>query len=284
MTMRYENPFPGMNPYLEDPLIWPGFHNRLIANLADNLGTRVPDNYRVDIEERTEVVTSDGSNPEPTLRRPDVRVTDTSGISERRDLLPASAVTTAAVAEPPENAVAVQLGMPDELRVTYLYVQRMPDWKVVTVVEVLSPANKIAGEGRRNYLHKREEVLASGVSLVEIDLLRGGQPMPLQTPTATPPLPSHHYRILVCRGWERPNAVLYPFRVQQAIPRFTLPLSPEDDEPEVDLGPIVNAMHHRARYAQVTQYAAPPPGPAFDAGAQEWVAERLASWRPAPQR
>lgn len=284
MTMRYENPFPGMNPYLEDPLIWPDFHNRLIANLADNLGARVPDTYRVGIQERTEVVTIAGAPAEPLFIVPDARVTDTSEMLGGLEPAPAYAGTAAAVVAPPAHGVAVKVAPPDETRVTYLYVQRMRDWKVVAIVEVLSPTNKIPGEGRVNYLHKRDAILASGVSLVEIDLLRGGQPMPLQTPTATPPLPSHHYRILVCRGWERPNAVLYPFRVQQAIPRFTLPLSPEDDEPEVDLGPIVNAMHHRARYAQVTQYAAPPPGPAFDAGAQEWVAERLASWRPAPQR
>ena len=233
MAMNYDNPFPGMNPYLEDPLIWPGFHNRLIANMADDVGTRVPDNYRVDIQERTEVVT----------------------IGE-------------------ENGVAVKVAAPDEARVTYLYVQRMPDWKVVTVVEVLSPTNKIPGDGRVSYQHKREEIFASGVSLVEIDLLRGGRPMPLQTVA-----PPSHYRILISRGWERPDAILFPFSVQQTIPKFTLPLSPEDDEPESDLGPIINAMHRTARYGQVTRYADPPPGPMFTADYQEWIFGRLEGFR-----
>ena len=233
MAMNYDNPFPGMNPYLEDPLIWPGFHNRLIANMADDVGTRVPDNYRVDIQERTEVVT----------------------IGE-------------------ENGVAVKVAAPDEARVTYLYVQRMPDWKVVTVVEVLSPTNKIPGDGKVSYLHKREEIFASGVSLVEIDLLRGGRPMPLQTVA-----PPSHYRILISRGWERPDAILFPFSVQQTIPKFTLPLSPADDEPEIDLGPIINAMHRTARYGQVTRYADPPPGPMFTGDYQEWIFGRLEGFR-----
>ena len=273
MATLYENPFPGMNPYLEDSLIWPGFHNRLIANMADNLGTRVPDNYRVDIQERTEVVTISDPSSEPTFRIPDARVTDTSGISQF-ELAPAYAGAAATVVAPPENGVAVKVARQEEARVTYLYVQRTPDWKVVTVVEVLSPTNKTPGEGRLNYLHKREEIFASGVSLVEIDLLRGGPPMPLQTVVS----PSH-YRILVSRGWERPDAVLYPFNVRQAIPKFTLPLSPDDDEPEVNLGPIVNALHHAARYAQVARYANLPPGPALATDFQEWVDERLASFR-----
>ena len=274
MTMRYDNPFPGMNPYLEDPLIWPGFHNQLIARMAFELGPQVPANYRVDIQERTEVVTIGGSASEPTFRIPDARVTATSDLPDRLELAPAYTNTATTATAPLENGVAVRVAMLEEARVTYLYVQRMPDWKVVTIVEVLSPTNKIPGEGRTNYLHKRDEVFASGVSLVEIDLLRGGQPMPLQTV-----LPPSHYRILVSRGWERPDAVLYPFNVQQAIPKFTLPLSPDDDEPEVNIGPIVNALHHNARYAQVVRYADRPPGPALATEFQEWVDERVASFR-----
>ena len=273
MAMNYDNPFPGMNPYLEDPLIWPGFHNRLIANMADDVGTRVPDNYRVDIQERTEVATIGDSSSEPTFRIPDARVTDTS-VRPSFELAPPYASPTATALALPENGVAVKVAVPDEARVTYLYVQRMPDWKVVTVVEVLSPTNKIPGDGRVSYLHKREEIFASGVSLVEIDLLRGGRSMPLQTVA-----PPSHYRILISRGWERPDAILFPFSVQQTIPKFTLPLSPEDDEPEIDLGPIINAMHRTARYGQVTRYADPPPGPMLSANFQEWIFGRLEGFR-----
>ena len=218
MTMRYENPFPGMDPYLEHPHIWPGFHNRLITHMADDLADRLPANYRIDIQERTD---------------------------------------------------------PEEARVAWLYVQRMPDWKVVTVVEVLSPTNKIRGEGRDNYLHKRAEFFNSRVSLVEIDLLRRWEPMPLETVA-----PLSHYRILVCRGWQRPNAVLYPFGVQQDIPKFTLPLQPGDDEPEVDLGALVSETHRRGRYGQIAGYANRPPAPAFAAEVQKWVDSRLEAFRP----
>jgi hypothetical protein len=43
--MQYDNPFPGMNPYLERRDIWPDFHDGLIVQLRDILGPLLPDNY-----------------------------------------------------------------------------------------------------------------------------------------------------------------------------------------------------------------------------------------------
>ena len=77
---------------------------------------------------------------------------------------------------------------------------------------------------------------------------------------------------------EHPSALLYPFAVQQAIPRFTLPLLSKDEELEVDLGAIINGMHHTARYGQVARYHEPPPEPAFGAEVVEWVEERVAGF------
>ena len=96
--------------------------------------------------------------------------------------------------------------------------------------------------------------------------------MPLETS-----LPDSDYRILVCRGLEHPSALLYPFTVQQAIPKFTLPLLSEDEEyaPEVDLGAIVDRLHHTARYGLVARYDEPPPEPAFNPAVVEWVGNRV---------
>ena len=48
------------------------------------------------------------------------------------------------------------------------------------VIEVLSPSNKRSGEDREPYLAKRRELLDESAHLVEIDLLRGWKPMPLE--------------------------------------------------------------------------------------------------------
>ncbi|MEH2089809.1 MAG: DUF4058 family protein [Nostoc sp.] len=40
-------PFPGMNPYLEDPELWPGVHGRLIVAIADYLSPQLRLKYFV---------------------------------------------------------------------------------------------------------------------------------------------------------------------------------------------------------------------------------------------
>src|SRR5262249_25122522 len=92
--------------------------------------------------------------------------------------------------------------------------------QVVTVIEVLSPANKRSGEGRRSYMEKRDHVLGSQTNLVELDLLRAGERMPL----LRPPAAGYRYSILVCPARQLPRAMLYPPRVPVAPP--TLPAPP----------------------------------------------------------
>ena len=54
--MRRHSPFPGMDPFLEQPAIWAGVHHRLITTLSDMLTERVWPAYFVQIEERVYVV------------------------------------------------------------------------------------------------------------------------------------------------------------------------------------------------------------------------------------
>ena len=208
-TMRYENPFPGMNPYLEQPRFWPGLHNDLIAQMRTSLGPQLPPQYRMETDERYEL---------------DVAL-PVSG-EESRDIVPDLSATTGRassgeilVKEPAEPAGSVLVKTPAPVRVTYLEVRQAPTDRVVTVVEILSPSNKAWGSGRTDYIRKCEDILTSHVNLAEIDLLRGGEPMPLTTP-----VPHSNYRILVSREWRRPNAYLFPFMIQDAIPKFPLPL------------------------------------------------------------
>ena len=57
---------------------------------------------------------------------------------------------------------------------------------VVTAIEILSPTNKLDSRGRSQYMAKRRKVLASATNLVEIDLLRAGEPMDLALRPASP--------------------------------------------------------------------------------------------------
>jgi hypothetical protein len=46
------NPFPGMNPYLEDPALWGGVHHLLMSALHQQLNQRLPEGYVALVEER----------------------------------------------------------------------------------------------------------------------------------------------------------------------------------------------------------------------------------------
>ncbi len=65
-------------------------------------------------------------------------------------------------------------------------------------------------------------------SLVEIDLLRSGQPLPILGNAKS------YYRTLVSRSESRPSAQLYAFNLQQKIPSFPIPLTSSDEEPSLD--------------------------------------------------
>lgn len=45
-------PFPGMDPWLEHPAIWPDVHNSLITAIRDELAPRVAPRYYVDLQQR----------------------------------------------------------------------------------------------------------------------------------------------------------------------------------------------------------------------------------------
>jgi hypothetical protein len=142
--------------------------------------------------------------------------------------------------------------LPEEVRESYLEVREAATGRVVTIVELLSPKNKRTGEGRIAYDRKRQQVLASAIHFVEIDLLRRGKHFPLgQQQVAT------QYYVLVARGDRRPNADLYPFTLRDAMPSFPLPLEGAEAEPVVALQAIFNGVYDRAGFDLAIDYRQP---------------------------
>jgi len=152
--------------------------------------------------------------------------------------------------------VTVEVPLPDEIRETYLEIRGTTSDQVIAVVEILSPFNKTAGEGRRQYEQKRLSLLGTLTHLVEIDLLRAGHPMPMRGYDG-----ESDYRVLISRARHRPRADLLPFGVRQPIPSFRLPLAARDDEPEIDLTQLLHAVYDRAGYDLRIDYRAEPEPP-----------------------
>jgi Protein of unknown function (DUF4058) len=238
------SPFPGMNPYLENPELWAEVHSRLIVAIADALAPHVRPKYRVAIEKR---VYQTIDHESLLVGIPDVTVGRSTSTPIDRD------ISTVAVASPPIKPINVNLPMPEEVREGYLEVREVGTGEVITVIEVLSPKNKRAGEGRKAYFSKRQQILGSSTHLVEIDLLRGGKPMPILGHEI-----SADYRILVSRSNTRPKAELYPFNLQEPIPSFPLPLGQGDTEPLLDLQILINEVYERAGLDLAIDYNSEP--------------------------
>ncbi|MGL5064448.1 MAG: DUF4058 family protein [Microcoleus sp.] len=240
------NPFPGMNPYLENPELWPQVHHLLISIIFESLVPQLLPRYIVDIEKRIYQLRGEDSVlvgiPDVTVQRSPVQTNPTA--------------SNIAVAAPPAAALRVRVPMPVEFREGYLEVRDTETREVVTVIEVLSPANKRPGKGREMYEAKRDKIFGSRTHLVEIDFLRSYQPMPVLGNDI-----EASYRILVSRGNRRPLADLYVFNLPDPIPAFPLPLRGEDAEPIVDLQALLNAVYDRAAYDFRIDYTAQPVPP-----------------------
>ena len=235
-------PFPGMDPYLEHHTLWPNVHSSLIVALRDDLAPRLRPRYYVAVEERTIL---SGPDDVTFALRPDAAVIEPQPLHE-----------AVAVYEAVTHRRTVLVPLPDEIRETYLEIRSVAEDRVVTVVELLSPTNKRPGESRRRYEEKRLAIVGSRTHLVEIDLLRAGEPLPMD---GCPP--DVAYRILISRAERRPQADLLVFGVREPIPPFALPLLRGDDEPTVELNRLLHDLYDRAGFDLRIDYSQPPDPP-----------------------
>lgn len=246
--------FPGMDPFLEQPELWPQVHNRLIVAIADALTPQIVPQYRVSIEER--IYTS--SVPPIGIGVADVALRSSDPGSSRVG----TALTSLTA------PIKVHVPIPVEIKERFLQVRATQTGEVLCVIEILSPANKREGQGRSVYVAKRHPILGSLTSLVEIDLLKRGQPMPLIEASRG------RYRILVSRGSLRPEADLYAFELKDPIPAFPVPLRQGEAEPSIDLQRLLDEVYARARFDLAIDYSQISLLSLSDAE-RDWVIERL---------
>ncbi len=259
------SPFPRMNPYLEQSIFWSSFHFRLIGAIALAIEPQLSLKYYVEVETRT--YQSDENGEEVLIGIPDAAVFSSQGSSNSAP--PMQAELPVLTQRRPER---VSLPMLLPVRERYLEVREVGTDAVITVIEVLSPKNKRAGEGRIAYEKKRRMVLESATHLVEIDLLRGGKAMPIVGTRSQPT-----YRVLVSRSEQRPAADLYSITLQEPLPTIPIPLKSEDTDLLLDLQAVFNRVYEEARYSMRIDYHQPVPPQALSFRDQQWVADLLLS-------
>ena len=158
--------------------------------------------------------------------------------------------TAAAVLDAPTEGY---LPAVDIERLAFLEIRDRRDRQLVTVIELLSPANKRPGGDRDQYLAKRQEILGSTAHLVEIDLLRGGQRPPVEE------LPGCDYCVLVSRSELRPRVGLWPLRLHDRLPVIPIPLRAPDPDAQLDIQAVLDDIYDKAHYATYVYDGSPVP-------------------------
>jgi hypothetical protein len=242
------SPFPGMDPYLEDPFLWTGVHARLITYLADHLNQLMPKKYVADINERVYL-----EEPDRNIF-PDVAIREK--LERRKPKSLGSKRTNRAAAVPP---VVVTMD-PEEIREVFIEIMlARGQRRVVTAIEVLSPTNKAAGsEGRRAYREKQREVVSSPMNLLEIDLLRAGEHSVLAPRYRLLRKGHFDYVILLSRDANREICQAWPVTLRKPLPAIFVPLGENDEDVVLDLQPILATVYESGAYEREIEYRDPP--------------------------
>jgi hypothetical protein len=255
-----------MDPYLERPGLWPDVHLGLISEIQASLNRLVRPKYHVRVEER--VYISDEDDPGRVAIVPDLRVEARRGHEAR---------TNGAAPEPLLEAaepVVITTLIEDEIHEPRLEVVDVGQRAVVTVIEILSPMNKIAGSrGRASFESKRRDIMNSPTHWVEIDLLRTGKRF-----SARERIPACDYVVHISPAPLRPKGLVWPIQLSQRLPVVPIPLLPPDPEAGLDLQEVLNTAYDRAGYDLAVDYRSEPVPP-LNAESAEWAHRLLVERR-----
>ena len=225
-----------MNPFFQDS--WSDVHTMLIGYIRDALSDELPEDLAARAEERITV----SSRPKPESYRADIAVVD----SWQRGFPPVWQPEqpeggTIALTEPLVFVSSEEVERWIEIRTAH--------GQLVTVIEVLSPANK-REDGWLAYRQKQRDFIASGVNLVEIDLIHGGSHVTaIRLDQLTfPPGTRHH----VCVSRPMPGGTVrfevYLCLLREPLPAFRVPLRLGDPDAPLALQPLVDRCYRTGRY------------------------------------
>jgi hypothetical protein len=229
-----------MDPYLEGAL-WTTVHFSLSAEMVRQLAPKLRPHYLVFPAERFVMETPESVAVSTADRYPDV------GVAEPRSVVATAQGTTIAPA-PLELATIIPAPIP---HVT-IEIRDTANRQLVTAIEVLSPTNK-RGDGRQEYLAKRRRIWLSTAHLLEIDLLRQGQRVPMQKP-----LPAAPYFIFLSRAEKRPITEIWPISLREALPVVPIPLLPGDEAVSLDVQQVFTTTYDLLGYDLAIDYAQSP--------------------------
>ncbi|MBY0232465.1 MAG: DUF4058 family protein [Gemmataceae bacterium] len=237
------SPFPGMDPFIEGSASWGDFHAALIARIKGALARAVPDRYFVQTDYRSVIEMIETEGREEYRFFPDV------GVHRERGGKPGPRGGMATLPAPP---LSLRAFVSEEVRESFVEIRdALDEMRLVTAVEVLSPSNKAVGSaGRSEYLRKRQSLMLGSVNLVELDLLRGGERMPMLDPW-----PDSPYVVMVARVRADHRCDVWPAWSDQPLPSIPFPLREPDADIVVPLQPLLADIYEESRYDRSLDYS-----------------------------
>lgn len=259
------SPFPGMDPYLEGEL-WQEFHETLAGAIRAQLMPLLAPKYVALLAKRY-VIASPALGildlaGEQRVIYPDVHVVKPRNRMEETGAAYEAAGMTAPAIELPSL-------MPEEVPLLSVEIRDMAERRLVTLIEILSPVNKL-GEGARQYVERRTQLFQTRTHLLEIDLLRRGMRIPLEGEP-----PAAHYYVYLSRVQRRPYTQVWPISLRQPLPTVPVPLLPPDADVPLDLQAAVEACFALVGYERLLDYTASPPPPELGPQEMPWLEEIL---------
>jgi hypothetical protein len=259
-----------MDPYIEACGLWGDFHSHLVEKIGERLADAAPERYLVRTGERSYVVLVESTVKKNYAFLPDVRVSTTR--SRKKSAKRTGTALKEAVSE--SEPVTLRPFIQAEQREAFVEIYEAdPDQRLVTCIEVLSPSNKRPGtEGWELYLPKRQSLLLGKANLVEIDLLRGGQCMPMLDPWPDSPytLTVARAKTSVCRVWRA--------HFQRPLPAIPVPLTKPDPDIALPIQPMIDQIYRRFRYERSIDYSRSLTPP-LSSEENAWLEQRLLARR-----
>ena len=266
------SPFPGMDPWVEDAELFGDFHHTLITYLREALNELLPPGYVAGSATRVWV-------DDESVSEPDVAVFAHGDHPPRtRPFDPAPYRTPGMVA-----VAAIRVSEPREE--AYLEIRTGRGRRLITHVEVVSPSNKSKTQARELYRAKQTECELAGVNLVEIDLLRRGNPITAAPPDALRAIAGpFDYHVCITVAESYPEHYTYPVRLAERLPDIPVPLDPGVSPVVTGLQTLFERCYRAGRYDQIIDYTRPcdpPLTPEQQAWANGILAAPLPTSRPA---
>lgn len=239
------SPFPGMDPYLE--IFWGDVHHTMINRSRAAIQKQLPPDLVARVDERVFVEPTAGV---PRNIIPDVRVVE-RGVPQRS---PVSSTNGIAVAEP----LIIEISQDEPLHQGFIEIIDLKSGRhVVTVIEIVSPSNKVTGPGDL-YLKKQGELRDAGVNLVEIDLNRTGNRVFSVPAELIPETHRTPYGACVRRGWKPLTFEYYPLHLRERLSVIAIPLRQTEPDVPLDLQTVLDECCDEGRYIDDIDYRQEP--------------------------